>query len=54
MDKTHWKSMQNALVVSLSDLKDKNKARHYLDLLKALNPPDLDLKPFEAEIQKLP
>jgi len=54
MDKTHWKSLQNALVVSISDLKDRKKAGHYLDLLKALNPPGLDLKPFEAEVQKLP
>jgi len=54
LDKTHWKSMQNALVVSMSDLKDRKRAGHYLDLLKALNPPGLDLKPFEAELQKLP
>lgn len=54
IDKSHWRSLFNALVVSLHDLKDKKKSLMYLDQLKPLNPPDVDLKSLEAEIQKLP
>jgi len=41
-------------VVSLHDLKDKKRAQQYCDLLAPLNPPGVDMKALQAEIQKLP
>jgi len=54
LDKGHWKSVLNALVVSLRDLKDKKRAQRYYDLLETLHPPDVDLKALQADIRKLP
>lgn len=54
IDKGHWRSLFNALVVSLHDLKDKEKAQMYLNQLLPLNPPGVDLKSLEAEIRQLP
>jgi tetratricopeptide (TPR) repeat protein len=52
-DPTHWRSVFNALVVSLHDLKDAQRARGYLEKLKTLKPPDIDLQALEAEVAKL-
>lgn len=54
IDRGHWRSLFNALVVSLHDLKNKKKAQMYLNQLLALNPEGVDLKSLESEIQKLP
>jgi tetratricopeptide (TPR) repeat protein len=52
-DPGHWRSVFNALVVTLHDLKDAPRARGYLEKLKKLNPPDIDLQALEAEVAKL-
>lgn len=52
-DANHWQSIFNALVVTLHDLKDAGRARGYLDRLKKVNPPNVDLKALEAEIAQL-
>ncbi len=54
IDKGHWKSVLNALVVSLHDLKDKKRAQQFYAILSTLNPPGVDLKTLQAEIQQLP
>lgn len=49
----HWRSVFNALVVTLHDLKDRGRAEAYLVKLKAMNPPEIDLKALEAEVAAL-
>ena len=52
-DPGHWRSVFNALVVTLHDLKDAKRAQAYLVKLKAMNPPEIDLKALEAEVAAL-
>jgi tetratricopeptide (TPR) repeat protein len=52
-DPGHWRSIFNALVVTLHDLKDPKRAQAYMVKLKALNPPEIDLKALEAEVAQL-
>ena len=52
-DPGNWRSVFNALVVTLHDLKDAKRAQAYMVKLTALNPPEIDLKALEAEVAAL-
>ena len=49
-DPTHIHAIYNAMVVSLYDLKDKERARFYYDKVKAIAPPDMNLGQVETDL----
>lgn len=53
IDPRHWKSIYNIIVVSIFDLKNKEKAIYYYEKLKELNPKEVNLESLYEEIQKI-
>lgn len=53
IDANHWKAIYNIIIVSIKDLKDKEKALFYFEKLKKINPPEINLDSLYNEIQKI-
>lgn len=53
IDASHWRAIYNIIIVSIKDLKDKEKALFYFEKLKKINPPEINLDSLYNEIQKI-
>ena len=50
LDPNHWHSLYNACVVSLYDLKNKDRAKAYYEKLKKVVPKEINLAEVEADL----
>ncbi len=53
IDNKHWRSVYNSIIVSIHDLRDKKKAKEYLEILKKLNPEGINFTALEKEIENI-